>query len=796
MFHDQPATSTLLKPLDIFRVDPLTSADSQSSTPIVNLNSAPHTQQESAGDGQGDTHRRSEQGSIPSNFQLPAPGGASILMKDATGVCMSLDVGLDPGSGTPILSGRAITAHGDVRDVHACSCDHPISPHHKLPMLGVSQPGAQQGSPHPLSRSVASSPGDPHYRRPAPIFTSTSVMGAHALVPHTPPPAATPHQPQAQVLGTPATPLRSPLTPTPEFVRGPSQESCNSNAAFITASTRPNLSMLAPIAEPPQTIYSNSRAPELQAISEHWSHFDLGFNTPLVQSPTTMSVFSGISRPSEAGSLPTLPSPSSTEMSTRTVVPHAHTDQVFEAHFEEADAMGAISQSADAPPVGDTMGPATAMSPAPMEYALVQEEDVSSASDLYTDRIPDPPMPVARIEQDGPELRYNLFGASDPDPVLPAPASSEPGSEGRSGGIKGKWVANMRGDQLELNLNLSLDGLGARNCSIFMPRSQPEGRPVSPPLSTARPIVLQPAVEVERDHDCRCDVASNSSQSVITFGSCPSTAPPLSDLPLTPISEILYTPTKRTGTGVSFGPFERSAQPPLRTITPQEIAMSKLPGSLDSEPVLMQLKQGERDINLIQDVLCTLSHEWQGISMMPDGVALGDVENECAAVYHTLSNLAPIVALTWPPTRHLSINTNGGQRVPTTEPPLQDMNDTERKWFLKQHEFTVSLQRNLTRLALLAQRVGEDPEVAYRGSALQRISQFAAKFEDIALRLKLAHHIRTEQKYRVRMRQTAQRVVASPEQAAAHEYNKARLAQARAEIEGIRHSLASSRNAA
>lgn len=45
--------------------------------------------------------------------------------------------------------------------------------------------------------------------------------------------------------------------------------------------------------------------------------------------------------------------------------------------------------------------------------------------------------------------------------------------------------------------------------------------------------------------------------------------------------------------------------------------------------------------------------------------------------------------------------------------------------------------RNLTRLALLAQRVREDPDAAYRGSVLERISQFTAKFEDIALRLKV-----------------------------------------------------------
>lgn len=45
--------------------------------------------------------------------------------------------------------------------------------------------------------------------------------------------------------------------------------------------------------------------------------------------------------------------------------------------------------------------------------------------------------------------------------------------------------------------------------------------------------------------------------------------------------------------------------------------------------------------------------------------------------------------------------------------------------------------RNLTRLSLLAQRVREDPDAAYRRNILERISQFTAKFEDVALRLKV-----------------------------------------------------------
>jgi hypothetical protein len=45
--------------------------------------------------------------------------------------------------------------------------------------------------------------------------------------------------------------------------------------------------------------------------------------------------------------------------------------------------------------------------------------------------------------------------------------------------------------------------------------------------------------------------------------------------------------------------------------------------------------------------------------------------------------------------------------------------------------------RNLSRLTLLARRVVEDPEAAYRGNVLERIYQFTKKFEDLALRLKV-----------------------------------------------------------
>jgi hypothetical protein len=80
--------------------------------------------------------------------------------------------------------------------------------------------------------------------------------------------------------------------------------------------------------------------------------------------------------------------------------------------------------------------------------------------------------------------------------------------------------------------------------------------------------------------------------------------------------------------------------------------------------------------------------------MMPDGVALRDVEDDCTALYHALVDLSPIIVLTWPQVRQPSLGTEGRQR-PEQEQLLHmnHLGEMERKWYLKQHEFTTSLQR-------------------------------------------------------------------------------------------------------
>ena len=143
--------------------------------------------------------------------------------------------------------------------------------------------------------------------------------------------------------------------------------------------------------------------------------------------------------------------------------------------------------------------------------------------------------------------------------------------------------------------------------------------------------------------------------------------------------------------------------------------------------------------------------------MMPDGVALHRVQDDCVALGNTLTSLKPIIKLIWPPGWQSSLGTENGQpQAHGQQLPLEHMSQTEHKWYLKQHEFTTSLQRcacsrllttqiidsmmnyrNLSRLTLLVQRVVEDPDAAYRGNVLERISQFTKKFEDLELRLKV-----------------------------------------------------------
>ncbi|KAI9441052.1 hypothetical protein BJY52DRAFT_1320951 [Lactarius psammicola] len=810
MFHDQQdaGASVLLRPINI---DVATLEQPDTRSPMsprsqTNAEDAHH-------------HRDGDQG--VGTFQASVPGGASILMKDSAGTSMSLNLGIDPSSGTPILSGRAIDAHGCVLDVHPCSCNDPISPRHKLP----GSPGGAHLRNHSHLYPSPKSPFGAHRRlampTPTPLIVVQTLMTSS---PSHPEPQA--GESEAPIPETSVDPLRSPFTPTPASMRRRSQSpGSDSHDTFHTPPIGPEdtsnpYNTIPPPNSSSDPLPSSHKATlGLNTISEQ-SLFDPDLDTPLVQSPTSDGACSDISRPSALGPLPSLPSsPSYTasERSTQTVIPLSHLMYDVQLDLEEQPNTGSTvngpplhsnvfsqgsrvstpvvsafpdpSEGLIHPANVDTLGHDGPTSIADAHATSRRGSVVNSDSDLYTDRViadPLPSIPVA-IGLDGQELRYNL--ATQPSFNTAEEPTNPPVT--RSGNFEGKWVANLHQDRMALTLDLSLDGLGLHNLSLSVPPHFPlsSNQAPAPEVRQESPRLWEPPVAAEtvRDH---WEVASNSSQSVVTIGSSPSTAPPLSDLPLTPIPELLHTPTGHsmptTGAGVPERPSPRASA----FLSERRHPQSRLPGPLDSSPIIEQLAQGGGDVSTIRTALRKIARRWQNITVMPDGVGVGVIDDACEMLYHALSDLTPVISLTWPPARQPSLGTEGGQPPPAEfQLRLQHMSDSERKWYLKQHEFTTSLQRNLTRLALLAQRVREDPDAAYRNNVHERISQFVAKFEDIALRLKLAHHIRVEQRYRVRVRYTARRAVASPEQVAAHEYYKNRLVQVRQEIEGIKSTL-------
>jgi hypothetical protein len=95
-----------------------------------------------------------------------------------------------------------------------------------------------------------------------------------------------------------------------------------------------------------------------------------------------------------------------------------------------------------------------------------------------------------------------------------------------------------------------------------------------------------------------------------------------------------------------------------------------------------------------EQALRSISRKWQNIVVMPDGVALQVIDDACGTLFHALADLAPVITLTWPPARQPSLGTEGGQPfTPEFQLQLMHMGDVERKWYLKQHEFTTSVQR-------------------------------------------------------------------------------------------------------
>lgn len=724
--------------------------------------------------------------------QTAIPGGATILMNDSAGTSMALNLDIHPVYGTPLLSGQAITAGGDVLEVHPCSCSDPVASRHNLPMTATPEP-FRGGSlfpdrndpyPSPSSQSrIRQMPGLTRIRTPLVLVQTQLPSSPHAteLLQELEIPTATPG---------PSANLKSPITPTPASVRRTSQTS-STGATYHTTPEylEESESKSTRTASNSRPLSQRDVPPRLNSIPTV-STFDPDLEMPTISSPSSVTVsLSGISEPSAIGPLPSLPSSSS--------------DSATESTVNRPSSRGAVPQDDRGPsasevipldqPVdvhcasnGTTEKVGVATNRVLNSDSVKPSENKTSStstSDLYTDRVAIKiPMPTTRIEPGSNGLQYDLTAEPEPGPNLTEIVRPSSNSElPRKGKIKGTWIANQERDHVALKLDLTLIKLGLQNTSFSSPDSSSRLEAAARPSAQHGPHALEPEASSEIDN---C-----SSQSIVSLGSCPSTAPTLSDLPLTPIPELLRTPTKHST------PFTDAAMLPESRFShltaypsgeKQRHLVSRLPAPLDNGPIIGQLMQGQNDVSIIQATLCDLANEWQNVVMMPDGVALHGIQDGCVALGTTLVNLTPVIMLTWPPGRQPSLGTEGGQ-PPTHEQQLhlEHMNETEYKWYLKQHDFTTSLQRNLSRLTLLAQRVVEDPDAAYRSNVLERISQFTKKFEDIALRLKLAHHIRVEQKYRARVRHAARRTVASPEQAAALEYHKTRLAEVREDIEAV-----------
>jgi hypothetical protein len=386
--------------------------------------------------------------------QNALPGGAAVLMKDSAGTSMALNLDIHPVYGTPLLSGQAITARGDVLEVHPCSCNDPIASRHNFPMKASPEP-FRGGSlfpehndtyPSPSSLSgIRQIPGPARIRSPLVLVQTQFPSSPHAaeLLQELEIPTATPG---------PSTNLKSPITPTPASVRRTSQTS-GTEATYLTTqeySEESSVTRTAPNSRPPS---QRDEPPRLNSIPTV-STFDPDLEMPTISSPSSVSVdFSDISKPSTIGPLPSLPSSSSdapecspcTVLSFPRLVTSAQQQQTPTAsNFNRPSSRGAASQDGRGPSAAEVTHPAQPVAVHRANDGTTETSDVgvaidraldrdsvkpsenktgsTSTSDLYADHVATRiPMPVARIEPGGEglqcDLEYNLT-AEEPGPSL------------------------------------------------------------------------------------------------------------------------------------------------------------------------------------------------------------------------------------------------------------------------------------------------------------------------------------------------------------------------------------------
>ena len=387
--------------------------------------------------------------------QMVLPGGAAVLMKDSAGTSMALNLDIHPVYGTPLLSGQAITAKGDVLEVHPCSCNDPIASRHNLPMTATPEtyrggslfPEHNDTYPSPSSQSrIPQIPGPTRIRTPLVLVQTQLPPSPHApeLLQELDIPTATPG---------PSANLKSPITPTPASVRRTSQTS-STGATYHT--TQEYLEESSSI-----RTGSNSRLPSQPDVPPRLnsiptvSTFDPDLEMPTISSPSSVTVsLSAMSEPSAIGPLPSLPSSSSDsapECSPCTVLSFSHLMTGAQQHrtptelnVNRPSSRDAASQDGRGPSVAEVTPPDR---PAGIHCAndgTTETPDVgvatdraldrdsvkpsenktgsTSTSDLYADHVATVPMPTTRIEPGSEglqhDLQYDFTTEAEPGPSL------------------------------------------------------------------------------------------------------------------------------------------------------------------------------------------------------------------------------------------------------------------------------------------------------------------------------------------------------------------------------------------
>jgi hypothetical protein len=359
--------------------------------------------------------------------QMAVPGGASVLMKDSAGTSMALNLDIHPVYGTPILSGQAITAKGDVLEVHPCSCNDPVASRHNLPMTAGPEP-SQGGSlfqehhyPSPSSLShVRQTPGRIRNRTPLVLVQTQLPSSSHTteLLQELEIPTATPG-PLTNVN------LKSPITPTPATVRQNSQTS-STGATYHTTQEcleEPSATRTAPNSRPLSQHDDGDVPPRLNSIPTV-STFDPDLEMPTISSPSSIA----FSQPSPIGPLPSLPG--STVLSSSPLVTGAEQHRTPTVlNFNQPSSRGAASQEGREPSAAEVTAPdqpvatndgntQTLDRASDRDSIKPSENGTGSTSDLYTDRVAITiPMPTTRIES-GFSPQYGLTAQPEPGPSL------------------------------------------------------------------------------------------------------------------------------------------------------------------------------------------------------------------------------------------------------------------------------------------------------------------------------------------------------------------------------------------